>query len=70
MDSVIGNGDPSQFNTTLVRVANVNGTDSIILNGTLPNGTAVTSGASRIAGMGWSWTLGWLAISAVTFMVL
>jgi len=70
MDSIIGTGNPSQFNTSLVRVANVNGTDTIVLNGTLPNGTAVTSGALRTAGVSWSWTLGWLAISAVTFVVL
>jgi hypothetical protein len=70
MNSVIGDGNPAQFNTSLVRVSAVNGSDTIVLNGTLLNGTETTSGASRIVGMGWNWMMGWLAISAVTFMVL
>jgi len=74
LDPIIGNGNPSQFNQSLVRVANINGTDTIVLNGTLPNGTSDTSDTSTSAasgkGMGASWALGWLVFSAVTFLVL
>jgi len=69
LDPIIGNGNPNQFNQSLVRVAKVNGTDTIILNGTLPNGTSDTSGAIG-RGMGASWVFGWLAFSAVTFFLL
>ena len=39
LDSVLGNGSYASLNSTLVNVANVNGTKTIVLNGTLPNGT-------------------------------
>ena len=70
MDSIIGDGNPDDFNTTLVHVADVNGTSTIVLNGTLPNGTQVTSGAFKTATPGLSWMLGWLTISAITFFIL
>jgi len=70
LDPIIGNGNPSSFNQSLVRVANINGSDTIVLNGTLPNGTQDTTSAASGKGMGASWVLGWLAFSAVTFLVL
>ena len=39
LDSIIGNGSYSSLNSSLVNIANVNGTKTIVLNGTLPNGT-------------------------------
>jgi hypothetical protein len=70
LESLVGDGNPATLNQTIVRVANINGTDTIVLNGTLPNGTArVTSGALG-GGMDCSWIFGWLAIQAVTFVVL
>lgn len=39
LDSVVGNGSAADMNSTLVHIGNVNGTKTIILNGTLPNGT-------------------------------
>lgn len=51
MDSIIGDGNPSQFNQSLVRVANVNGTDTIFVNGTLPNGTTAVGPDSAAPGM-------------------
>ncbi len=39
LDSVVGNGSTADENSTLVHIGNVNGTKTIILNGTLPNGT-------------------------------
>ena len=39
LDQIIGNGSYNGLNKTLVNVSNVNGTRTIVLNGTLPNGT-------------------------------
>ena len=39
MDSILGNGSASDQNSSLVNVANVNGTKTVVLNSTLPNGT-------------------------------
>lgn len=36
---MVGNGSLADQNSTLVHIGNVNGTKTIILNGTLPNGT-------------------------------
>lgn len=52
----MGNGSAADENSTLVHVGNVNGTKTLIINGTLPNGTngtedsstsSTTSGATR-----------------------
>ena len=39
LDSVVGNGSVGSENSTLVHIGNVNGTKTLIINGTLPNGT-------------------------------
>jgi hypothetical protein len=70
LNSIVGNGSESGLNNTLVRVANVNGTDTIVINGTLDNGTDTGSAASGMVGGRMSWMAGWLAIAAVTFCVL
>jgi hypothetical protein len=44
LDSLIGDGSYSGLNLSLVNVADVNGTSTIILNGTLPNGTTASGG--------------------------
>ncbi|KAH7391313.1 hypothetical protein BKA64DRAFT_99931 [Cadophora sp. MPI-SDFR-AT-0126] len=44
LDSIIGDGDYFKLNYTLVTVADVNGTSTILLNGTLPNGTTASGG--------------------------
>ena len=46
LNSIIGNGTASDKSSTLVHIGNVNGTQTIIVNGTLPNGTDTTSGAA------------------------
>jgi len=54
LDSIIGDGDYFALNQSLVTVADVNGTSTIILNGTLPNGTTASGGtadANVAAGM-------------------
>ena len=53
----MGNGSAADENSTLIHVGDVNGTKTLILNGTLPNGTedvstpsstgSTTSGATR-----------------------
>jgi hypothetical protein len=65
MNSVIGNGSTSAFNSTLVHVADVNGTSTILINGTLPNGTTAAGGSDSAATslMGKSMEkMGWWAI--------
>lgn len=54
LDSLVGNGSTADENSTLIHVGDVNGTKSLIINGTLPNGTngtdstsSTTSGAAR-----------------------
>jgi len=44
LDSIIGDGTYSSLNLSLVNVADINGTSTIILNGTLPNGTTASGG--------------------------
>lgn len=46
LDTIIGNGSFAALNRTLVNIANVNNTKTIVLNGTLPNGTDDTSSTS------------------------
>lgn len=44
MSSILGNGSYSGLNQSVVTVANVNGTDTIFINGTLANGTTASGG--------------------------
>jgi len=44
LDSLIGDGSYSNLNLSLVNVADINGSSTIILNGTLPNGTTAAGG--------------------------
>lgn len=39
LDGVVGNGSMSALNSSLAHVGDVNGTRTLVLNGTLPNGT-------------------------------
>lgn len=48
--SIIGNGSASDINSTVARIANVNGTTTLIVNGTLPNGTTAAGGSDSAAG--------------------
>lgn len=43
LSAIIGDGNYANLNRTLVNVASVNDTKSIVLNGTLPNGTDTES---------------------------
>lgn len=74
VDNVLGNGSYSSLNKSLVTVGDVNGTETILLNGTLPNGTTASGGtesASAAAGLrdlaqlaGW-WPLAATAVAMV-----
>lgn len=44
MADLIGNGSYDGLNKSLVTVADVNGTSTILINGTLPNGTTASGG--------------------------
>jgi len=50
LDSVIGDGTYANLNQSLVTVADVNGTSTILLNGTLPNGTTASGGTEDANG--------------------
>ena len=43
LDSLVGNGSAADENSTLIHIGMVNGTKTLIINGTLPNGTNDTS---------------------------
>ncbi|KAG6368519.1 hypothetical protein INS49_002729 [Diaporthe citri] len=44
IDSVVGNGSYNSLNRSLVAIGDVNGTETILINGTLPNGTTASGG--------------------------
>jgi hypothetical protein len=46
---LIGTGDYASLNKSLVNVANINGTSTIIINGSLPNGTTAPGGVDDAA---------------------
>ena len=51
LTSVLPNGTAeSALNKTLVQIQNVNGTRTVVLNGTLPNGTTAPDGSSSMSG--------------------
>jgi hypothetical protein len=75
MSSVIGTGNTSAWNATLVAEAVVNGTKNIVINGTLPNGTftatngtTITAGASGLRSR--TYLLGWCGLLAAVFVML
>lgn len=46
LDGIIGDGNLANLNKSLVNVGNVNGTKTIVLNGTLPNDTVADASSS------------------------
>lgn len=70
LDSLIGDGDWAQLNKTLVQVADINGTSTILIDGTLPDGTVEidsTSGASSSLTLGGSITGYFVMLIIVSF---
>ncbi|SPQ18009.1 dbbdb5a0-9ef0-4ec8-ad23-f2250980fed9 [Thermothielavioides terrestris] len=45
MKDLVGNGSYAGLNKSVINVANVNGTSTILINGTLPNGTTAAGGS-------------------------
>lgn len=44
LDDLVGNGSLAALNDSVARVSDVNGTRTLVLNGTLPNGTTTSGG--------------------------
>lgn len=72
--SVLGNGSYNQLNQSLVSVANINGTDYILLNGSLPNGTTASEGtesaSDAVALRRLAEAAGWWPLLATTLAVV
>ncbi|EKG18191.1 hypothetical protein MPH_04580 [Macrophomina phaseolina MS6] len=72
-DSLVGNGSYDALNKSLVTVARVNGTDTLLINGVLPNGTTASGGSDSAAPAmvskfgGW-WAFVVLTVYAVCFL--
>jgi hypothetical protein len=76
LDGVIGDGSYAALNQTVVQVADVNGTSTILINGTLPNGTtdagsdgSTASGAASLLGDS-RYALGWFTLIATFFILV
>jgi hypothetical protein len=63
LDSLIGNGSYAALNKSLVNVAQDDGRSTIIINGTLPNGTVVDGDSAAVMGAQVGWT-GYCIIAA------
>jgi hypothetical protein len=47
IDELVGNGSYSALNHSLITVANIDGTETIVINGTLPSGTTAAGGTDE-----------------------
>ena len=47
MSELVGNGSYDGLNKTLITVGDVNGTSTLLINGTLPNGTTAAGGTEN-----------------------
>jgi hypothetical protein len=68
LDSIIGDGTYSNLNLSLVNVADINGISTIVLNGTLPNGTTASGGTDDANAAGKSVVQGagyWVMVAIV-----
>ncbi|KAG6995706.1 hypothetical protein G7Y79_00043g079900 [Physcia stellaris] len=69
IDDLLGNGSIADQNSTLVHVGNVNGTKTVVINGTLPNGTddSVSSGTTQqtVLELSGFWAVGAVVIATV-----
>lgn len=65
LDSLIGDGSYAALNKSLVNVADINGTSTIVLNGTLPNGTTAAGGTENVNAAGLLGASGYLVMVAL-----
>jgi hypothetical protein len=73
LKDLVGNGSYDALNKSIINVADVNGTTTLILNGTLPNGTTAPGGTDDAGiALGVGKYAGWYAIglTVVYFCVL
>jgi hypothetical protein len=71
LDSLVGNGSYAALNKTLVTVSDINGTRTLVINGTLPEGTTAPdeSGAvMRINRYTGYWVMVMIVVSIVTYL--
>jgi hypothetical protein len=69
---LVGNGSYAALNKTLVTVSEVNGTTTLVINGTLPNGTTAPGGTddSGAAGLTVSKYTGYLAMVMIVVSIV
>jgi len=73
LDQLIGNGSYDTLNKTVVTVADVQGVSTIVINGTLPNGTTSSGGTDSVGGAGRNFAQAsgyWVMIALVGCTVL
>lgn len=58
IDDLVGNGSYAALNKTLVTVGDVNGTKTLVINGTLPGGTTAPGGTDDAEGVAMSLAVG------------
>lgn len=66
LDQLIGDGTYSKLNHTLVNVVDINGTSTIVLDGTLPNGTTIAEENAAGGMQGLMQSSGYLVMVALT----
>jgi len=66
---LIGNGSYNGLNKSVITVADINGTSTILINGTLPNGTTASGGTDSAdatdAGVALQFSGYWLMVALV-----
>ncbi|KAH8786033.1 hypothetical protein F5883DRAFT_599127 [Diaporthe sp. PMI_573] len=73
IDSIIGNGSYGSLNHSIVCLGDINGTETILINGTLPNGTTASGGkqspntAVGLNHRALMWWPGFVAIALMAF---
>lgn len=74
LNALVGNGSYDALNKTVVNVADVNGTATLVLNGTLPNGTTAPGGEDdaginlRVGKWMGYWVMVVIVLSTVTLL--
>jgi len=69
-DSLVGNGSYAALNRSLVNIAEVNGSRTLVINGSLPNGTTPAGSAAPMMATQFSgyWVMIGLVIYSVYFL--
>ncbi|KAK2014914.1 hypothetical protein LZ32DRAFT_602972 [Colletotrichum eremochloae] len=68
MNSLLGNGSYNGLNKSVVNIGEVNGTETILINGTLPSGTTASGGTAEVGSAAFRTaveTLGFWPVAAV-----